>query len=184
MHESALIFVAAATFGQIIPKCDRYGRRNCQVEFEIVRIWIALWIYFRMLCEPPRAGLANVLWRLDFSKMKLAALLPGFLLKESRALAKLVGPALQVQKSEAGGGVICWGQKNMSDSGSRLIRSRQAAPAANVSWNNAFRPGNRDYFGERMLAWVLMSCLCFSTTRRSSPSIVLNASWMTFFSGS
>lgn len=64
-----------------------------------------------MLCEPPRAGLANVLWRLDFSKMKLAALLPGFPLKESRALAKLVGPALQVQKSEAGGGVICWGQK-------------------------------------------------------------------------
>jgi hypothetical protein len=39
--------------------------------------------------------------------MKLAALLPGFLLKESRALAKLVGPALQVEESEAGGGVIC-----------------------------------------------------------------------------
>jgi hypothetical protein len=29
MHESALIFVPAATFGQAIPKCDRYSRRNC-----------------------------------------------------------------------------------------------------------------------------------------------------------
>src|SRR5206468_119461 len=45
-------------------------------------------------------------------------------------------------------------------------------------------PGSRDYFGERMLAWVLMSRLCFSTTRRSSRSMVLNASWMTFLSGS
>jgi hypothetical protein len=45
--------------------------------------------------------------------MKLAALLPGFLLKESRALAKLVGPALQVEKSEAGGGVIYWGRKKI-----------------------------------------------------------------------
>jgi hypothetical protein len=27
------------------------------------------------------------------------------------ALAKLVGEALQVEKSEAGGGLICWGRK-------------------------------------------------------------------------
>jgi hypothetical protein len=81
MHESALIFVPAATFGQIIPKCDRYSRRHCQGEFEIVRVWIALWIYFRMLCAPPRARLAMFYGRLDFSKMKFAALLPGFLLK-------------------------------------------------------------------------------------------------------
>jgi hypothetical protein len=80
MHESALIFVPAATFGQIIPKCDRYSRRNFQGEFEIVRVWIALWIYFRMFCGPPSKA-RYVLWRLDFSKMKLAALLPGFLLK-------------------------------------------------------------------------------------------------------
>jgi hypothetical protein len=29
----------------------------------------------------------------------------------SRALAKLVGPALQMEKSEAGGRLICWGRK-------------------------------------------------------------------------
>jgi hypothetical protein len=59
MHESALIFVPAATFGQIIPKCDRYSRRNCQGEFEIFRVWVALWIDFRMLsAPPPRARLA------------------------------------------------------------------------------------------------------------------------------
>jgi len=81
MHELALIFVPAATFGQIIPKCDRYSRRNCQGEFEIFRVWIALWIYFRVLCGPLRARLAIFYGRLDFSKMKLAALLPGFLLK-------------------------------------------------------------------------------------------------------
>ena len=33
MHESALIFVPAATFGQLIPKCDtRYSRRKWQRE--------------------------------------------------------------------------------------------------------------------------------------------------------
>jgi hypothetical protein len=31
--------------------------------------------------------------------------------EKSRALTKLVGPALQVEKSEAGGGLICWGRK-------------------------------------------------------------------------
>jgi len=81
MHESALIFVPAATFGQIIPKCDRYSRRHCQGEFEIVRVWIALWIYFRMLCAPPRADSLCSMAVLTFSKMKFAALLPAFLLK-------------------------------------------------------------------------------------------------------
>ena len=44
--------------------------------------------------------------RLHFSKMKFAA-------EESRALEKLAGPALQVEESEAGGGVICWGRKKI-----------------------------------------------------------------------
>ena len=101
----------------------------------------------------------------------------------SLALAKLVG-GLQVEKSEAGGGLICWGRK-------KYVWQQQATDSFPASCaccqrleNNAFRPGSRDYFGERMLAWVLMSCLCFSTTRRSSRSMVLNASWMTFLSGS
>jgi hypothetical protein len=33
--------------------------------------------------------------------------------EKSRALAKLFGPALQVEKSEAGGGLICWGRKKI-----------------------------------------------------------------------
>src|SRR5215831_13680274 len=37
------------------------------------------------------------------------------------------------------------------------------------------------YFGERESACVLTSRLCLSTTRRSSRSIVLNASWITLF---
>jgi len=45
--------------------------------------------------------------------MKLAALLPRLSAEESRARAKLVGSALQVEKSEAGGGVICWGRKKI-----------------------------------------------------------------------
>jgi len=40
--------------------------------------------------------------------MTFGSSLPGFLLKKSLALAKLVGSALQVEKSEAGGGLICW----------------------------------------------------------------------------
>src|SRR5438477_4600352 len=40
-----------------------------------------------------------------------------------------------------------------------------------------------NYFGERESACVLTSRLCLSTTRRSSRSIVLNASWITLLSG-
>src|SRR5947199_72378 len=36
------------------------------------------------------------------------------------------------------------------------------------------------YFGERQSAWVFISRLCFSTTRRNSRSIVLKASWSSF----
>jgi hypothetical protein len=141
MHESALIFVPAATFGQLIPKCDTAPQP------------------LQLRC--------------------------GFTFGWSRALAKLVGPALQVEKSEAGGGLICWRRK-------KYVCKQQATDSFSASScaccerleKNAFRPGSRDYFGERMLAWVLMSRLCFSTTRRSSRSMVLNASWMTFLSGS
>jgi hypothetical protein len=45
--------------------------------------------------------------------MMFGSSLPGFLLKKSRALAKLVAPALQVKKSEVGGGLICWGRKKI-----------------------------------------------------------------------
>jgi hypothetical protein len=39
MHESALIFVPAATFGQLIPKCDTALKPlQLQREFEIVRV--------------------------------------------------------------------------------------------------------------------------------------------------
>ena len=123
--------------------------------------------------------------RLDFSKMKVCSSFARLSAEESRALEKLVGPALQVEESEAGGGVICWGRK-------KYVWQQQTTDSSLASncarcqslENNAFRLGNRDYFGERMLACVLMSRLCFSTTRRSSPSMVLNASWMTFLSGS
>jgi hypothetical protein len=81
----------------------------------------------------------------------LAALCEAFCFKKYRALAKLVDPALRVEKSEADGGVICWRRK-------KYVWQQQAtdlslaAPAANVWRNNAFRPGSWDYFGERMLA--------------------------------
>jgi hypothetical protein len=45
--------------------------------------------------------------------MTFGSSLQGFLLKKSRALAKHFGPALQVKKSEAGGGLICWGRKKI-----------------------------------------------------------------------
>jgi hypothetical protein len=58
-------------------------------------------------------GLATFYRVLTSVSWRLAALCKAFLLEKSRALAKLVGPALQVQKSEAGGGVICWGRKKI-----------------------------------------------------------------------
>ena len=105
--------------------------------------------------------------------------------KKSRALAKLVGEALQVEKSESCGELICWDEKNTSGS-SAAADSFSAVSCACFEplEDNAFRPGSQDYFGERILAWVLTSRLCLSTTRRSSRSMVLNASWMTFLSGS
>jgi len=95
-----------------------------------------------------------------------------------------VDPALQVEKSEAGGGLICWGREKYI-----WQQATDSFPAAKLRLLAAYREQcvssyEPDYFGERMLAWVLMSRLCFSTTRRSSRSMVLNASWMTFLSGS
>jgi len=53
--------------------------------------------------------------------------------EKSRALAKLVGEALQVEKSDAGGGLICGDGKNTGNSTVTDAFSVQDAPGANVS---------------------------------------------------
>jgi hypothetical protein len=91
MHESALIFVPAATFGQLIPKCDtalqalQLPKRICNRESLDSAVTFG--------CGA-RTGLATFYGILTSVSWRLAALLPGFLLKSPGALAKLVGPAL------------------------------------------------------------------------------------------
>jgi hypothetical protein len=74
--------------------------------------------------------------------MTFGSSLPGFLLKKSRALAKLFGPALQVEKSEAGGGLICWGRKKirLPAPGDCSFSAASCACRQHLE-NNAFRPG-------------------------------------------
>jgi hypothetical protein len=73
--------------------------------------------------------------------------LPGFLLKKSRALAKLVGPALWVEKSEAGGGLICWGQKKyVCQQQATDSFSAASCPCCQHLENNAFLPGDPKLF--------------------------------------
>jgi hypothetical protein len=127
MHESALIFVPVATFGQLIPQL----------------------VYRRSSAEKARV--------------------PGNFIAEAYRWKRAIVMATHRLARKK----YVWQQHGRS-----LCFRRHAASAANRS-DDAFR-----YFGERMSAWVLISRLCFSTTRRSSRSMVLNASWITFLSGS
>jgi hypothetical protein len=80
MHESALIFVPAATFGQLIPKCDTVLQP----------------------LQLPRARLAmfyDVLTSVGWPSGRYASPCSEY----SRAPAKLVGETLKVENSEAGG---------------------------------------------------------------------------------
>jgi hypothetical protein len=67
-------------------------------------------------------GLATFYRALTPVSWRLAALCKAFLLEKSRALAKLVAPALQVEESEAGGGVIVGDGKNTSGNSRPLTR--------------------------------------------------------------
>jgi hypothetical protein len=116
MHESALIFVPAGTFGQLIPKCDT-APQQLPKRVEIVRVnCLDSAVDLLSSALGPPATIAMVLWRLDFSWMTFGRVFARPSAEKSPALAKLVGEALQVEKSEAGGGLICWDGKNRSGS--------------------------------------------------------------------
>jgi hypothetical protein len=106
MHESALIFVPAATFGQLIQKCDT-ALQPLQLpgEFEIVKVWIGLVDLSRILCGTP-SKTRYVLWRVDFSLDDVWHLFARFSAEKSRSLAK-------TPQSEAGNGLICCGRKKL-----------------------------------------------------------------------
>jgi hypothetical protein len=98
--------------------------------------------------------------------------------EKGRAAENRFGEAIQVEKSESGGGLIRWNGKNTS--GSSTATDFDFSGVKRACWHplriKRFAVEDETYFGERMSAWVLISCLCFSTTRRSSRSMVLKAS--------
>jgi hypothetical protein len=75
-------------------------------------------------CPTPRHGRCNCQREVQADARSFA--------EKSRALAKLAGEALQVEKREAGGGLICGEGKNSGNTTVTDAFSVQAAPAANV----------------------------------------------------
>ena len=131
---------------------------------------------------PEQDSLCSVAYGLQ-SDGRLAGL-PGLLL---RTPARWQSPSakLQVEKRAKVVADRFFGTENNTPGSSEVTDAFPAASCACCQRSaEQFRPESRDYFGERMSAWVLISRLCFSTTRRSSRSMVLNASWITFLSGS
>ena len=101
-----------------------------------------------------------------------------------RAMAKLGRPDVTGENKRGRSWIDLLATAKYVSSSTRLTCCRRPAWPVATCLAQRVPSGVRDYFGERVFAWVLMSRLCLSTTRRSSRSMVLNASWITFLSGS